>query len=47
MKKIDISKGSDVNKSSASNKCMFFHFWFFKNVGYNFERMFVINVIMY
>ena len=33
-KKIDVSEGVDVNKTSASKECMLCHYWYFKNVGF-------------
>ena len=35
--KIDVSKGIDINKTSASKKCMLCHYWYFKVVGFKFE----------
>ena len=46
-KKINVSEGIEINKTSALNKCMLCHYWYFKDVGLNFNRMFVINVTMY
>ena len=36
--KIDISEGIDINKASLSKECVFCHYWFFKNVGFKFEK---------
>ena len=36
--KIDVSKGIDVNKTSASKECELCHCWFFKDVGFKFEK---------
>ena len=36
--KIDISEGIDVNKTSASKECELSHYWFFKDVGFKFEK---------
>ena len=36
--KIDVSKGIDVNKTSASKECELCHYWFFKDVGFKFEK---------
>ena len=36
-KKIDVSEGIDVNKTSLSKECMFCHNWYFKDVGFTFE----------
>ena len=35
-KRIDVSEGIDVNKTSASNECMLWHYWYF-NVGFKIE----------
>ena len=37
-KKIDVSEGIDVNKTSASKQCELCHYWFFKDVGFKFEE---------
>ena len=36
--KIDVSERIDVNKTSASKECELCHYWFFKNVGFKFEK---------
>ena len=36
--KIDVSEGVDVNKTSASEECELCHYWFFKDVGFKFEK---------
>ena len=36
--KIDVSEGIDVNKASASKECELCHYWFFKDVGFKFEK---------
>ena len=36
--KIDVSEGIDVNKSSASIECELCHYWFFKDIGFEFEE---------
>ena len=35
--KIDVSEGTDVNKTKKKN-VSFCHYWFFKNVGFKFEE---------
>ena len=35
--KIDVSEGTDVDKTSASKECELCHYWFFKDFGYKFE----------
>ena len=37
-KKIDVSEGTDVNKTSASKECALCPYWFFKDVGFKFEK---------
>ena len=37
-RKIDVSEGIDVNKTSASKECELCHYWFFKDVGFKFEE---------
>ena len=32
--KIDVSEGTDVNKTSESERCELCHYWFFKDVGF-------------
>ena len=36
--KIDVSEGIDVIKTSASEECELCHYWFFKDVGFKFEK---------
>ena len=36
--KIDVSEGVDVNKTSASEEREFCHYWYFKDVGFKFEK---------
>ena len=37
-KKIDVPEKIDVNKTSASKECELCHYWFFKDIGFNFEE---------
>ena len=47
-RKIDVSEGIDINKTSISKECELCHYWHFKDVGFKFEEnMFVINVVIY
>ena len=34
---IDISEGTDVNKTNASKECDIFHYWYFKDIGFKYE----------
>ena len=36
--KIDVSERIDVNKTNESKKCELCHYWFFKDVGFKFEK---------
>ena len=36
--RIDISVGIDVNKTSASEEYDIFHYWYFKDIGFKYER---------
>ena len=38
--KIDISEGTDVNKTSASKGCVICHYWYFLNKGFKFQLHF-------
>ena len=35
--RIDISEGTDVNKTDLSKECNICHYWYFKNVGFIYE----------
>ena len=36
-KSIDVLEGIDKNKTSLSKECMLCHYWYFKDLGFNFE----------
>ena len=36
-RRIDISEGIDVNKTSASKECDICHYWYFWNKGFTFQ----------
>ena len=36
-KNIDISEGTDTNKTSTSKVCMLCHYWYFKDIWFRFE----------
>ena len=38
--RINISQGTDVNKTSASKECDICHFWYFKDIGFKYEPYF-------
>ena len=33
--RIDVSKGTDVNKTILSKECDICHYWYFKDIGFN------------
>ena len=35
--RIDISEGIDVNKTILSKECDICHYWYFKDIGFNYE----------
>ena len=35
--RIDVSEGTDVNKTSESKKCNICHYWYFLNKGFKFQ----------
>ena len=35
--KIDISEGTGVNKTNLSKECDIFHYWYFKNISFQYE----------
>ena len=35
--RIGVSKGIDVNKTSASKECDICHHWYFKDIGFKYE----------
>ena len=36
--RIDISGGIDVNKTSLSRECDICHYWYFKDIGFKYEK---------
>ena len=35
--RIDVSEEIDVNKTSSSKDCNFFHYWYFLNFSFKFQ----------
>ena len=35
--RIDISEGTDINKTNKSKECKLFHCWYFKDIGFKYE----------
>ena len=46
-KKIDVSEGSDVNKTSASKECELCHYLSVKDVEFKFEEHVCMDVMIY
>ena len=36
--RIDVSKGIDINKSNESKECMLCNYWYFKDIGYEYQQ---------
>ena len=36
--RINISEGIDVNKTSLSKECDIFHYWYFNDIGFKYEK---------
>ena len=36
--RIDISEGIDINKSNKSKECMLCHYWYFKDIAYEYDQ---------
>ena len=36
--RIDISEGIDVNKTNLSKECDICHYWYFKDIGFKYEK---------
>ena len=35
--RIDISEGTDINKTNLSKECDIFHYWYFRDIGFKYE----------
>ena len=36
--RIDASEGIDINKTNKSKECMICHYWYFKDIDYEYEQ---------
>ena len=36
--RIDVSEGVDLNKSKNSKECKFCHYWYFKDISFEYEQ---------
>ena len=46
-KNCNIGEYLDKENCKCRKKCELCHYWFFKDIGFNFKNMFVINVMIY
>ena len=35
--RIDFSEGIDINKTSESEECMLYHYWYFQDISFKFQ----------
>ena len=35
--RMDISEGTDIDKTNASKECKICHYWYFKDIGFKYE----------
>ena len=47
VRKINISEGIDIDKTSASKVCRLCHYWHFKDIGFKFEPHVCSKCTMY
>ena len=40
--RIDISEGIDFNKTNLSKECDIYHYWYFTDIGFKYEKYFVM-----
>ena len=45
--RIDLSEGTDVNKTSESKECDICHYYYFLNKGLRFNHMYAIDSMIY
>ena len=45
--RFEVSKGIDINKTSAWKECDACHYWYFLKKGFKFSHMYAINVKVY
>ena len=44
--RIDISEGTDINKTSASKECDICHYWYFKDIGFKYDHIFAMVLMI-
>ena len=45
--RIDVSEGTDVNKTSKSKECNICHYWYFLDKGFKFQPHAAIDTMIY
>ena len=45
--RIDVSEGIDINKISESRGCMLCHYWYFKDIGYEYQQYVLMDAMIY
>ena len=43
---IDISEGIDINKTNLLKECNICHYWYFKDIGFNINLIFVMDAMI-
>ena len=44
--RIDILEGIDIHKTNASRECHIYHYWYFKNIGFKYEHILAMIVMV-
>ena len=42
----DISEGIDINKTNLLKECNICHYWYFKDIGFNMNLIFVMDAMI-
>ena len=45
--RIDVSEGIDINKISESRERMLCHYWYFKDIGYEYQQYVLMDAMIY
>ena len=44
--RIDISEGIDINKTNLLRECNICHYWYFNDIGFNMNLIFVMDAMI-
>ena len=44
--RVDVSKETNIKKRNASKECDICHYWCFKDIGFKYEHIFAMAVMM-